>query len=98
MEVPWVLPMGLHLGFGIWVWIFVWLRKEVDKIKKPPEAEEKRIGLFGGTFNPIHLGHLRGVEEIREAFGLRKVIFIPAAIHPTRQTRGHRGKAPTQDG
>lgn len=40
------------------------------------------MGLFGGTFNPIHLGHLRGAEEIREAFGLEEVVFIPAAIPP----------------
>ncbi len=39
------------------------------------------VGLFGGTFNPIHLGHLRGAEEIREVCGLKEVIFIPAA-HP----------------
>ncbi len=45
-------------------------------------ASKKRIGLFGGTFNPIHLGHLRGAEEIREAFRLDEVIFIPSAIPP----------------
>jgi nicotinate-nucleotide adenylyltransferase len=42
----------------------------------------KRIGLFGGTFNPIHLGHLRGAEDIRESFGLDRVVFLPAAIPP----------------
>ncbi len=44
-----------------------------------------RIGLFGGTFNPIHLGHLRAAEEIRERFNLSKVIFIPAHIPPHKK-------------
>ena len=42
----------------------------------------KKIGLFGGTFNPIHLGHLRSAEEIGESFELDEVIFIPASYPP----------------
>ena len=41
-----------------------------------------RIGLFGGTFNPVHFGHLRAALEIREGFGLDEVILIPASLPP----------------
>jgi nicotinate-nucleotide adenylyltransferase len=41
-----------------------------------------RIGILGGTFNPIHLAHLRIAEEVREACSLDRVIFIPAADPP----------------
>ncbi len=41
-----------------------------------------RVGLFGGSFNPIHLGHLRAAEEVREAINLDLVYFIPAASPP----------------
>jgi len=41
-----------------------------------------RVGLFGGSFNPIHFGHLRSAEEVREALGLDLVYFIPASSPP----------------
>ncbi|CAB1078463.1 Nicotinate-nucleotide adenylyltransferase (EC [Olavius algarvensis Delta 1 endosymbiont] len=41
-----------------------------------------RIGLFGGTFNPVHIGHLRAALEVKEGFGLDEVILIPAALPP----------------
>lgn len=41
-----------------------------------------RIAITGGTFNPIHYGHLRIAEEAREALSLDRVVFIPANIAP----------------
>ena len=40
------------------------------------------IGLFGGTFNPVHIGHLRAALEVKEGFDLDEVILIPAALPP----------------
>ena len=45
----------------------------------------KKIGLFGGTFNPIHFGHLRSAEEICESFQLDQIIFIPSAYPPHKK-------------
>ena len=48
-----------------------------------------KLGIFGGTFDPIHWGHLRSAEEVSETFGLDRVYFIPASIPPHKrgQTR-----------
>ena len=45
----------------------------------------QRIGLFGGTFNPIHTGHLRIAAEIKEHFSLDGIIFIPTGIPPHKE-------------
>ena len=42
----------------------------------------KRLGVFGGTFDPPHLGHLHAAEVVREALQLDRVLFIPAATPP----------------
>jgi nicotinate-nucleotide adenylyltransferase len=41
-----------------------------------------RVGIFGGTFNPIHLGHLRAAEEVTEALALERMIFVPSGEPP----------------
>ena len=50
------------------------------------------LGLFGGTFDPIHLGHLRLAETAREALGLARVRLIPAGQPPHRATPGASGE------
>ena len=47
-----------------------------------------RIGLMGGTFNPVHLAHLRAAEEARELCNLDRVFFIPALEPPHKMLAG----------
>jgi nicotinate-nucleotide adenylyltransferase len=54
----------------------------------------QRIGIYGGTFDPIHIGHLAIAEDARHALGLDYVIFIPAARQPLKDDR--QGASPAQ--
>ena len=49
-----------------------------------------KIGIFGGTFDPIHVGHVNVVEEVKFALGLDKIIVVPAFLspHKTSSTLG----------
>jgi nicotinate-nucleotide adenylyltransferase len=47
-----------------------------------------RVGLYGGSFNPIHFGHLRAAEEDREMMDLDLLYFIPAASPPHKPAEG----------
>lgn len=46
------------------------------------QDEIKKIGILGGTFNPVHYGHLIVAEAVREDFRLDRVLFIPAGTPP----------------
>lgn len=46
-----------------------------------------RLGILGGTFDPVHFGHLRIAEEAMEILGLGEVIFVPVAVPPHKPER-----------
>jgi nicotinate-nucleotide adenylyltransferase len=58
------------------------------------ERRAQRLGVFGGTFDPIHVAHLRCAEEAREAMALDRVLFVPSASPPHK---GGRAVAPARD-
>jgi nicotinate-nucleotide adenylyltransferase len=46
-----------------------------------------RVGIFGGTFDPVHMGHLRVAEEVRVDFSLDRVYFVPAFAQPLKRQK-----------
>jgi nicotinate-nucleotide adenylyltransferase len=55
-----------------------------------------RTGVFGGTFNPIHLGHLRAAEEVLECLGLERMIFVLSARPPHKSAEDDDPIAPAK--
>jgi nicotinate-nucleotide adenylyltransferase len=49
-------------------------------------AAPRRIGVMGGSFDPVHLGHLIAAQDAREAMGLDRVILMPAARAPLKDS------------
>lgn len=48
----------------------------------------KKVGILGGTFNPPHIGHFIMANEVKQAFGLDELRFMPNAIPPHKETGG----------
>ncbi len=56
-----------------------------------------RVGIFGGTFSPIHVGHLRAAEEVVECLSLSRLVFVPSAQPPHKVARAGDPLAPASE-
>lgn len=51
------------------------------------DRAKRRVGVMGGTFDPVHHGHLVAASEVSNTFGLDEVIFVPTGIQPFKVDR-----------
>ncbi len=56
-------------------------------VAPPAPVVPGSVGILGGTFDPVHHGHLAIAEDAREALGLERVLFVPAASPPHKPGR-----------
>lgn len=56
----------------------------MGKRSEPAERSERRLGVFGGTFDPVHVGHLVAAQDVLESLSLDRVLFVPARRSPHR--------------
>ncbi len=66
-------------------------------MKTTGPSAQGSVGLYGGTFNPVHLGHLRAAEEVAEQLGLERMIFVPSARPPHKNAADGDPIAPAAD-
>jgi len=64
-----------------------------DKLAVQPFGPLKRFGLFGGSFDPVHVGHLSIAQQIMNELKLEKVILLPAATAPHKRAEGAQASA-----
>jgi nicotinate-nucleotide adenylyltransferase len=57
----------------------------IREVKKLQDVALKRVGIMGGTFDPIHYGHLVAAEAARVAFQLEPVLFVPNRLPPHKK-------------
>lgn len=51
------------------------------------DGRPRRVGIMGGTFDPIHHGHLVAASEVQNVFGLDEVVFVPTGRPPFKRDR-----------
>ena len=74
-------------------------RRRTSNRRRPEDVGSfpMRIGVFGGTFDPVHNGHVLPVEAAATKFQLRRVFYVPARLSPHKETSPTDAAAPRRD-